>query len=146
MTPDEILAAWISLHGDLTEERRERFLERDEVTSLGRYTNTVVLGAIARSPKLAEALQIANAEGWWFSGEPCEDDGMAWCARCKPHPFPSVVVITRGWSAAFHRTEDCKWLVRGQSRVDSPAPVERVAVQVALGEGRQPCLSCLPQR
>jgi hypothetical protein len=86
---------------------------------------------------------------WWSRGDACDADGISFCARCKPYPYPSVVVVTRGSSDAFHASDTCAWLIKGQRSVSrrggEPAPIDRIALQVALGAGRQPCLACFPR-
>lgn len=102
----------------------------------------------ARCHPQAVAAGLAEDTTWWFEGEPCEEDNLSFCRRCKPHPYPDTVVITRGWGYAFHRSEDCLWLHRGQGSVErrggEPAPVECVAIQVAFGLGKVPCQHCFP--
>lgn len=96
----------------------------------------------------AGTVALAEDTSWWFEGERCEEDNLPFCRRCKPHPYPNTVVVTRGWGYAFHLSEDCVWLHRGQGSVErrggEPAPVERVAIQVAFGLGKVPCLVCFP--
>jgi len=81
----------------------------------------------------------------WRRGDLCMHD-IAFCALCKPSPYPAVVVVSLGWGNAFHRSDRCIWLRKGQQSVSlkggQPAPVEHVALQVALGMGRLPCVSC----
>ena len=83
---------------------------------------------------------------WWFDNQPCEADNLVRCSRCKPLDYPEIVYMTRGWSAAFHKSPCCEWLERGQKMVErrggDPADVESVNIQVALGSGRQACLVC----
>lgn len=86
---------------------------------------------------------------WWKRGERCEEDGIAFCARCKIYEgYPRFVFITQGWSNAFHATTECSGLVDGQKMVDrrggNPAPI----VQVTIAEGHrkhEPCLICFPR-
>jgi hypothetical protein len=145
-----LLTLWESAHGALTTDWREAFLKRPEVQELCQFPEPAVLAALGRSKKLAHIADIAANEAWWYEGKPCEQDELPWCARCKPHPYPSVVVMTTGWGAAFHRSEDCIWLVKGQNAVvgrgGEAAPVQRVNVQVALGSGKLPCLWCFPPK
>lgn len=70
------------------------------------------------------------------------------CTYCKPRPHvPDVVVITAGGSA-FHGQESCEALHDGQRSVErrggSPAELEKVHVNVAIGKGLVACLWCLP--
>jgi hypothetical protein len=85
----------------------------------------------------------------WQQGEPCEADGLSFCHRCKPKPFPTTVYVTTGWGAAFHRSENCWALCDGQKMVErrggSPAPIELVHIEMALSEGCSPCLVCFPE-
>ena len=105
-----------------------------------------VTAAIGSAPRLTDIVAFADAVAWWFLGEECEPDGLAFCARCRPYPYPSVVFVTTGGSDAFHATETCSWLVKGQRKVTArggePAELERVALQVALGMEKQACLAC----
>ena len=146
MDAERLLTLWQSAHGTLRSDWRESFLRRPEVEQLCRLPEPAVLAALSRSRKLARIAEIAADEAWWFEGKPCEEDALSWCARCKPHPYPSVVVITMGWGDAFHKSEDCLWLVKGQHAVSARggevAPVQRVNIQVALGSGKLPCLWC----
>lgn len=84
----------------------------------------------------------------WTAGAICEDDGIAFCHRCRPRDFPPLVFITSGGSA-FHRTPTCELLASGQDRVaqrgGSPAVPEQVAVHVAIGLDRFPCQGCFPE-
>ena len=148
MNEGELLQLWCGIHGELDEAKRARFLAKAEVTKLTQMSDRAVLAAMARSPRLANVLAMARAEGWWFEGQPCPEDDLIFCGRCKPHPYPKVVIVTRGFSATFHRSESCDALVEGQGKVmargGEPAPVVPVAVQQALGEGRFPCLICFP--
>lgn len=86
----------------------------------------------------------------WEAGTPCEDDDLVWCARCKPQPFPPVVVVTRGYGQAFHATESCRWLRAGLRSVErrggSPSDPERVCLAEARRLQKEPCLWCLPKR
>lgn len=86
---------------------------------------------------------------WWDRGMDCEKHLIPSCAFCKPTHLPPVVQMTRGRSAAFHKTVACTGLSNGQAFVNkiggTPAPVETVALVHALGSGRVPCLVCWPQ-
>jgi hypothetical protein len=147
---ERLLALWESAYGILSSDWRERFLKRPEVQELCQFPDPAVLAALGRSRNLARIAEIAASGAWWYEGKPCEQDALPWCARCKPHPYPSVVVITMGWGDAFHRSEDCIWLVKGQDAVvargGEVAPVQRVNIQVALGSGKLPCLWCFPPK
>jgi len=86
----------------------------------------------------------------WNNGEPCEDDQMSFCERCKPHPYPETVYVTGGGSA-FHKDRRCDAMESGQRHVvargGSPSEITAVGIQVALGrEGREPCQRCFPVR
>jgi hypothetical protein len=91
---------------------------------------------------------MPEENGWWFDGEPCEQDELSYCARCKPHHYPMIVYMTRGWSSAFHKSPTCDALQSGQEQVvrrgGDAAEIEPVNIQTALGSGRFPCLICLP--
>lgn len=130
----------------LSPAHRAQFLARHQIAVLERLPDGAVTAAIGRSARLAAIVELAQQAAWWFKGERCEADDLPYCARCKPHPFPATVVMTRGWSYAFHRDDRCTWLVEGQAQVDRRdgecASVERVAVQVALGAGKVPCRGC----
>lgn len=145
---EAVLNLWETVHGCFTDDQRRSFLARQEVQTLAGLPDQAVLAAVPRSAKLSTICQIATKGAWWYEGAPCEEDNLAWCARCKPHPYPAVVVITTGWSGAFHRSAECRWLIHGQSTVANrggePAPIERVSVQVALGAGKFACLACFP--
>ncbi len=146
MKADKLLKTWIEIHGPLRPEQRQSFLARAELNPLCELADAAVLYALSRSPKLAEVLRLARRDGWWFSGEACEQDNIEWCARCKPTGLPTTVYMTKGWSSAFHKSPDCRLLVGGQGLVTArggdPAAVEPVHIQVALGSGRFPCQSC----
>ena len=149
MNADAILQLWERVYGELTEGQRRSFLTRPEVATLIELPDQAVLSALSQSPKLARISARATKDAWWYEGAPCEEDNLPWCARCKSHPYPAVVLMTTGWSAAFHRSADCAWLAKGQNAVTSrggaPAPIEKVPVQVALGAGKFACLACFPQ-
>jgi hypothetical protein len=142
----DVLEYWMRTHGTLSADHRQAFLARPEVALLTELPDAAARAAVSRSQHLPTIVRLAQASAWWFQGERCEEDGLPYCARCKPHPFPASVVITRGWSYAFHRDANCEWLVEGQAKVDKrggePAPVEQVAVQVALGAGKVACRAC----
>jgi hypothetical protein len=82
----------------------------------------------------------------WNQGLPCEEDGIAFCARCKPSDLPDTVYMTSGGSA-FHATKLCRYLIEGQQKVadrgGTPAPIESVHRNVA-SRGYSPCLLCFP--
>lgn len=150
MTPEEVLALWERAHRTLSPTERTSFLGRAEVRDLAALPAGAIDSALAtsQSAKLADIAARAAIVAWWYRGDECEPDGIAFCARCKPYPYPPVVVITRGSGEAFHASERCYWLVRGQNSVDrrggQPASVETVALQVALGAGKLPCRACFP--
>lgn len=83
----------------------------------------------------------------WQAGLPCEADGLAFCGRCKPKPFPLEVVVTDGGNA-FHRASGCEGLIDGQRSIErrggAPAAVRVLHREVALGRGYSPCLLCFP--
>jgi hypothetical protein len=85
----------------------------------------------------------------WRQGVPCEPDGLSFCHRCKPKPFPTTVYVTKGWGAAFHRSKDCRALCDGQKQIErrggSPAPVELVHIEMAISDKYSPCLICFPK-
>ncbi len=146
MEPNRLLEIWIAIHGSLTPEQRASFLERAEVDELCRMPDPAVIHAVGKASKLAAILRIASDEGWWYAGEACEPDNLPFCSRCKPHGYPTTVYMTKGWSSAFHKSPTCSALQGGQrvvkGRGGSPANVESVHVQVALGSGRLPCQVC----
>ena len=150
MTAESILEYWQLVHGplSLSPEHAATFLTRPEVARLTELHDNAVPMAIGRHRRLRDIEELAEKTSWWFEGQPCEGDNLPYCDRCKPHPYPKVVVITRGWGHALHRSDDCVWLHRGQGSVErrggQPAPVERVAIQVAIGLGKMPCQHCFP--
>ncbi|HWC09818.1 MAG TPA: hypothetical protein VG455_01205 [Acidimicrobiales bacterium] len=149
MTPRDVLAAWERARGlTLTPTQRASFLARQEVAALCALPPAAVTAAIGSAQRLIDIVAFADAVAWWFRGQECEPDGLAFCARCRPYAYPSVVVVTTGGSDAFHVTETCSWLVEGQNKVSArggePASLERVALQVALSMEKQPCLACFP--
>ena len=148
MTPDAILEYWQLVHQPLSPALAAAFLRRLEIATLTGLHDDAVRMAIATHAKLTDIATSAGTTSWWFEGKPCEDDNLPYCRRCKPHPYPHTVVVTRGWGYAFHLSEDCVWLHRGQGSVErrggEPAPVERVAIQVAFGLGKVSCLVCFP--
>ena len=85
----------------------------------------------------------------WAAGRPCEEDGIEFCHRCKPHDYGQTAFVSDGGSA-FHKSRDCPLLLEGQAKVarrgDLAAEVELVAVQQALGDDRSPCQHCYPKR
>ena len=86
----------------------------------------------------------------WEQGEPCERDGIPYCADCKPSSpdddEPRFVYITEGWGAAYHKIRDCPALIEGQKFVErkggTPAPVKRVALSTAKATLHSPCQVC----
>lgn len=147
MEPERLLDAWTSVHGALSAKQRATFLARQEVAELSLLPESAVIHALGKASKLTAILQIATKEGWWYTGEACEEDNLPFCSRCKPHGYPTTVYMTRGWSSAFHKSATCSALQGGQrvvaGRGGSPADVEAVHIQVALGSGRLPCQVCL---
>lgn len=117
---------WETVHGRLTDDQRRSFLARQEVQTLAGLPDRAVFAAVPRSPKLTRICQIATNGAWWYEGAPCEEDNLAWCARCKPHPYPAVVVMTRGWSGSFHRSAECGWLIRFMAKARSPTEAENL--------------------
>lgn len=89
---------------------------------------------------------MMSADDWWSRGEPCEPDGISFCARCKKYVgFPKFVYITKGWSSAFHAAADCKALLDGQAFVARRGGVPAPIIQVTIAEGHrdhEPCLIC----
>ena len=86
---------------------------------------------------------------WWAAGEPCEDDGLGFCGRCKPRQLPDRLYMTHGGgSSAFHDRPDCRALRDGQRRVDrrggTTAPVVPMTPKQAATSGKFPCLECFP--
>lgn len=87
--------------------------------------------------------------GEWLRGDPCERDGLPWCAPCRPCDDDSsqYVYITKGWGAAYHGRRNCRALIRGQARIErcggTPAPIERVAVSTAKAKLHSACQVCL---
>jgi hypothetical protein len=148
MEPTELLDLWQQVHQQLDTRLQSQFLSRPELAELTALPNAALLAAIGRAKKLDQILLVAKSETWWHRGDPCDEDNLPWCARCKPSPYPSVVTITRGWSSTFHRDPTCVWLHKGQARVTqrggTAASVDSVALQVALGQGRFACLACFP--
>lgn len=148
MDAPEILKLWMTIHSPLDVRQQKVFLDRPELDSLVRLPDGSVRSAVSRSPRLVEIARTAVQGAWWFSGNPCPEDDLTFCGRCKPHPYPSVVVMSRGWSSAFHQSANCHALRTGQDTVldrgGEMAPVERVAVQIALSEGKHPCSACFP--
>ena len=148
MNAAAILQLWETVHGKLTDDQRRSFLARPEIDRLTGLPDRAVLASVSQGAKLARIAKTASRDAWWYEGAPCDEDNLPWCARCKPHMYPAVVVMTKGSSGAFHRSEKCSWLVKGQmmvaNRGGEPAPIERVPVQVALGAGKFACLACFP--
>ena len=146
MTAESILQYWELVHGRLAPEHATTFLKRAEVGTLTGLHDNAVRMAVGRHRRLRDIVALAEKTSWWFEGKPCEEDYLAYCDRCKPHGYPKVVVVTLGWGYAFHRSAACEWLHRGQDSVErhggEPAPVETVAIQVALGMGKVPCQAC----
>lgn len=83
----------------------------------------------------------------WEQGLPCEEDGLAFCGRCKPKPFELGVIVTDGGSA-FHRAGSCEGLIDGQRAADylgqQVHPTRVVHREVAISKGYLPCLICYP--
>lgn len=150
MTAESILEYWELVHGRLSLEHATTFLNRPEVDALTGLHDNAVQMAVGRHRRLRDSVALAETTSWWFEGKPCEEDNLPYCDRCKPHAYPKVVVVTHGWGYAFHRSVACEWLHRGQGSVErrggEPAPVEAVAIQVALGMGKVPCQACFPCR
>ena len=147
MEPNELLELWITTHGPLSEAEQKSFLGRSEVEQLCQRRKAEIVNAVGRAKKLDAILHIAQTEGWWFAGDPCDLDELSFCAKCKPHPYPQTVYMTKGWSSAFHKSPTCTALNNGQNvvanRGGAPAAVEIVHIQVALASGRQACQVCL---
>lgn len=149
LTPLEILALHQALHDELGPADQQRFLNTAEAAELATLSAAAVQHGLRRTRILAKALPIAKSVDFWFRGQPCEQDGIEWCARCKPNTtaFPATVVVSVGGTgAAFHASAYCEWLESGQRAVvrrgGSAAPLERISVQIALGRGKYPCIAC----
>ncbi len=147
MTREEILASWEDTYGELSASQRAAFLGRPELGLLEQHAEGTVLFVLGECQRLADAVELAHRVGWWFDGDPCGEDGIEWCGRCRPSHLPSVVYVTSGRSRTFHRSERCRAMEHGRQLVErqggDAAPVVAVALQVALGQGREPCLVCL---
>lgn len=85
----------------------------------------------------------------WEAGAPCAEDGLAFCARCKPSDLPDVVYTTSGGSA-FHGDRACNALAAGQRKVVERGMEPSVITAVPRGEAvlrdMRPCLVCLADR
>lgn len=125
---------------DPTESELER-----ESNALRLNTNTTLRNLSHYAKSKNQSLMDLEA---WESGDLCEEDGLAFCSRCKPSDLPSVVYVTTGSSSAFHARDSCEALKSGQDSVErrggEPAPIKNVNVQIALGQGKVPCLVCMP--
>ena len=101
----------------------------------------------ARKSLMSEGMGLDE----WEGGDPCERDGVPWCAPCKPSSpdddEPPFVYITEGWGAAYHKIRDCRALIEGQKFVEirggTPAPVKRVSLSTAKASLHSPCQVCL---
>lgn len=149
MTPGEVLDLWQEIHHrNLSAAQVESFLTRDELKTICQAAPDAVRVALRRTPKLVAVARELEQISWWFAGNPCEEDDLGWCSRCKPRPFPALVVMTIGSSDAFHGTVDCRALRDGQAAIlfrgGNPADVRHVALSEALGAGKAPCLVCFP--
>jgi|TARA_Y100000294_G_C8265532_1_gene220626 hypothetical protein len=82
----------------------------------------------------------------WEVGQLCPEDGLAFCGRCKPSAYPTVVYTTSGGSA-FHGDRKCSALRAGQKKVaamgNSPSEISTVHRGEAISRGMHPCLHCL---
>ncbi len=91
---------------------------------------------------------VSHELGPWERGEPCKMCGIPFCSRCKPTNLPSQVWVTLGSGKAFHKTTECEALQDGLRWVErsggEPTTPKCVALQVAYGSGKLPCLVCLP--
>ncbi|WP_234315691.1 AAA family ATPase [Streptomyces albus] len=71
------------------------------------------------------------------------------CGECKPPPrgLPGQVYVTDG-GLVFHRSPDCRDLLRGQSRARRQGrdthDARQVALTDALAQGRAACAPCFP--
>lgn len=85
----------------------------------------------------------------WWDGEPCEEDGLPYCGRCRPRDLPERLYMTSGsGSSAFHKSPDCRALSDGQAYVErrggTAAPVVAITPKQAATTGKFPCLECFP--
>ncbi len=82
----------------------------------------------------------------WKAGQLCPEDGLAFCGRCKPSPYPTAVYTTSGGSA-FHGDRECRALQAGQDKVARrgmfPSEISTVHIGEAIHRGMHPCLVCL---
>lgn len=88
-------------------------------------------------------------EGWWDRGEPCEEDGLPFCSRCRPRDLPDRLYMTEGsGSATFHTSPTCQALVEGENAVErrggTKAPIIVIDRKRAASTGKLPCLRCFP--
>ena len=94
--------------------------------------------------RLSRRYMVPALDEWWNRGDACDADGVSYCARCKPSPFPETVYVTRGGSAFHSRRDDC--LQSGQEFVEakggSAAPIESVNRRTAARRNYQTCLGC----
>lgn len=84
----------------------------------------------------------------WNGGLPCEEDGIVFCGRCKPKPFPIEVIVTNGGNA-FHLSASCQGIIDGQRGIERSggrvSPARVVHREVAISDGYFPCLLCFPE-
>ena len=55
-----ILKIWIDVHQDLTEEQKQRFLNRSELDFLSQCDEHTIREAVLKSPKLSEIVQVVT--------------------------------------------------------------------------------------
>ena len=146
MLLEKFIELWKEVHRVAPFEDDELRGDQYLADELAQCADGALLVAVSSSKEVALVLERARSISWWFRGEACEADNMSWCSRCKPHNFPSTVYMTTGWSSAFHKSPKCEYLQSGQSLVSkrggSPAAVQAVTIQEALGSGKFACLGC----
>ena len=65
------------------------------------------------------------------------------CVLCKGSSLPNVYVTAGGMS--YHQTPNCPNLIKGQAKVENPAPIETVPHGSEKMQNRNPCKKCKPE-
>ena len=65
------------------------------------------------------------------------------CVLCKGSSLPNVYVTAGGMS--YHQTPNCPNLIKGQAKVENPAPIETVPHGSEKVLYKKPCKKCKPE-
>ena len=83
----------------------------------------------------------------WNEGKPCEEDGISFCAKCKPRKkrLPDHVYATPK-GKLYHRNENCNSIYYGQIGASGKGHRKSKVQKLSLVEARKRHLQPCPQQ